>query len=65
MDLNQLPPYFDFDFLDVEAAIPCFCTQTTLSAIGLESYEQIKDANAQVQIADDSNMLAAALYLNF
>jgi hypothetical protein len=27
MDLNQLPPEYDFDFIYVEAASPAFCTE--------------------------------------
>jgi hypothetical protein len=27
MDLNQLPPEFDLDFIDLEAAEPTFFTQ--------------------------------------
>jgi hypothetical protein len=30
MDLNQLPPDCDCDFIDVEAANPTFCTQVGL-----------------------------------
>jgi hypothetical protein len=30
MNLNKLPPEFDFDFLDVEAAYPSFCTQAPI-----------------------------------
>lgn len=50
MDLNKLPP--DFDFLDVDAANPSFCTQADLAGAGLGSCEQ-------VQIADGRTLLTA------
>jgi hypothetical protein len=38
MDLNQSLPEFDFDFIDLEAANPAFCTQADSTVVILESY---------------------------
>jgi hypothetical protein len=48
MDLNQLPPDCDYDFIDVEAANPTFCTQVGLA-----------EATNQLQLPDCDSSLAA------
>jgi hypothetical protein len=48
MDLNQLPPDYDYDFIDVEAAYPTFYTQVGLA-----------EATNQLQLPDcDSSLVA-------
>jgi hypothetical protein len=48
MDLNQLPPDYDYDFIDVEATNPTFCTQVGLAG-----------ATDQLQLLDCDSVLAA------
>jgi hypothetical protein len=38
MDLNPSLPEFDFDFIDLEAANPAFCTLEDSTVVILESY---------------------------
>lgn len=47
MDLNKLPPEFDFDFLDVESANPSYCTQLILDPAGLGGSQHLGRQRAQ------------------
>jgi hypothetical protein len=48
MDLNQLPPDYDYDSIDLEATNPTFCTQVGLAG-----------ATDQLQLPDCDSALAA------
>jgi hypothetical protein len=53
MDLNELPPEFDYNFLDVSDANPLYCTQAIVGEGAVHDIEHVPNQEPAA-VSDDT-----------